>query len=235
MNAKSFPFFTLRRALRLLAYALLGVLLILLLAVYSLYLSAQRAPDFYKNLLEVTPEARQSRARSAGEKVRRVENELDHVGRAWQIELTLDELNGYLAVESEKDASPLNIDGFQTPQLGLEGNRVQLAARLDQGAFAGYLHLSMEVALPEPNRLVLKIHRSWLGKLSLSREKAAQQIDQALREGGLQTTLDTEAEIPTITLDLDLKYEGKLEIVLESLEIENETIKLGGTTRLLSR
>ncbi|MDR1142147.1 MAG: hypothetical protein LBL62_10675, partial [Planctomycetaceae bacterium] len=99
------PSMTRRKIFRLIAYILTGIFLIFLLILYSLYLSAQRLPDFYKKSLAVDPAIQQLRNKETLHKIGDLNNAIQKIGESWQAVFTEDDLNAYFAVELTKEGA----------------------------------------------------------------------------------------------------------------------------------
>ena len=221
---------TRRQLLRLVSYSLLGILAVFLLILYSLYLSAQRAPRFYRDALTVSGEMQGLRNKEMLRKVRNFSNDIQKTDQPWQGVFTIDELNAYLATEVAKKDSNLFPKEVSEPRLSIFGRRIDFACRLKRNDFSGILHLAFGVSLPEPNRLTLRIREARLGRIPISRDLPEGILFDALEKGGYGPVRGTEAGDPTITVSLKLDlYKGK-SVLLESLEMGDGAVRLSGQT-----
>lgn len=221
---------TRRQLFRLISYVLLGVLLLFLLIVYSLYLSAQRLPDFYKESLAVSPELRQVQNKRMREKIINLNNSVQNTGKPWSIQFSEDDLNAYFAVELAREGSNILPRDITEPRLTFSDRQLDFACRVEQGSLAGILHLMVGLEIPEPNRLSIRIKNARLGKLPISREIPAKMLAEALEKAGYKVRQSTTADDPVVSFMLDLKYGKDLKVNLESLSLVDGAVQISGET-----
>lgn len=221
---------TRRQLLRLISYSLLGILFLFLLILYSLYLSAQRPPKFYRDALAVSDEIEELRNKEMLRKVRNLNNDVQKTDRPWQGDFSVDELNAYLATEVAKPGSNLFPKEISEPRLSISGRKIEFACRVERNEFAGILHLTCSLTLPEPNRMTLRIREARLGRIPISRKLSEQILFEMLEKNGYRPVRGNEAGDPTLSVELGLKYGKGKAIRLETLDIENGSVQLSGQT-----
>ncbi len=219
-----------RQTFRLISYSLLAVFLLLLLTLYALYLSAQRPPKFYRENLDVAADIQQTRNKEMLRKVRILNNEIQKTDAPWEGSFSNEELNGYLAVEVGKESSNLFPQEVKEPRLIVHDHQLDFACRLEQGQLTGILHLAIDVAIPEPNRLTLRLKKVAFGRLPISKERPTQLLLDALRKQGYEVAEGTMNGDPTLTIPLDLKYGKDKKIRLENVELLEGGLRISGTT-----
>lgn len=219
-----------RRLFRFIAYTLLGVLVIFLLILYSIYLSSQRSPDFYREALAVVEEIQVVQNKGMLDKVRVLNNDVQKTETPWQGSFTDDEINAYLAVECTKPGADLIPREVQSPRIAIAPGRIDLACRLEQGAFSGILHVAFSANLPEPNRLALRIREARFGKLPVSRTRSAKLLREFLEKNGYPVVESAEGGDPTLSFPLKLKYGKDKSIRLEEIVLRDGEILFSGTT-----
>ncbi|MDR2116962.1 MAG: hypothetical protein LBP87_11345 [Planctomycetaceae bacterium] len=230
MTQSTPPTMTRRKIFRLIAYILTGIFLIFLLILYSLYLSAQRLPDFYKKSLVVDPEIQQLRNKETLQKIGNLNNAIQKTGEPWQAVFTADDLNAYFAVELEKEGTNLFPKEIIEPRLTFSDRQVDVACRVTRGAFSGTLHLSLGLTFPEPNRLVIRVKKAKFGKLPISKEVPVKFIMNTFKEKSYQVQQGMEAGDPTITVVFDIKYDNERLILLNGITFQDGSVHLSGTT-----
>jgi hypothetical protein len=220
-----------RRVFRFISYVLLGVIFLFLLILYSLYLSAQRLPDFYKKSLTVDRDTQEFRNELMSQKIDRLNDDLQNTGSPWQTQFTSDDLNAYFAVElsQEKDGENLLPKEIYEPRLTFSDQQTEFACRIEHGSFSGILHLTLALTLPESNRLKIRILNAKLGKLPISKEIPLRYLVEALEKKSYSVQQGTEAGDPTVTITLDVKYASG-SVQLDHLIFQNGTIQLSGST-----
>jgi len=219
-----------RRINRLVAYSLLVVMLVLLLVLYALYLSAQRPPRFYRDGLNVAVDVLQTRNKEMLRKIRLLNNDIQKTDDLWEGSFSNDELNGYLAVEVEKESSNLFPKGVKQPRLTVGDRRLDFACRIEEGSVSGILHLAIDATMVEPNRLMLRLKHVALGRLPISKERPKRLLLDALQKQGYTVTEGTMDGDPTFTISLDLSYGKDKAISLESVELLDGGLRISGTT-----
>lgn len=225
---------TRRRLFRLISYILLGILLIFLLIVYSLYLSAQRMPDFYKASLAVS----EDRQRTLNDEMRHriidlnnaVETSVSKEEKTWTAGFSAEELNAWFAVELPRDDSKILPPEIMEPRLAFSDRQLDFACRFEQESFVGILHLTLGLEVPEPNRLAIRIRNARLGTLPISRDIPARLLVDALEKKGYEVRQSSAAGDPVISFVLDLKHGKKRKIQLENLTIQDGAVRISGET-----
>ena len=219
-----------RRINRLIAYSLLAVFLVLLLTLYALYLSAQRAPRFYRDSLEVAFDVQETRNKEMLRKVRELNNDLQKTDTPWEGSFSNEELNGYLAIEVEKESSNLFPKEVKQPRLAVRGRRLDFACRIEEGPVTGMLHVAIDATIMEPNRLTLRLKHVALGRLPISKERPKKLLVDALRKRGYDVTEGTTDGDPTFTIPLDLSYGKDKAIFVEKIELLEGGLRISGIT-----
>lgn len=216
-----------RKIFRFIAYALLAVLTVFLLILYLIYLSAQKPPEFYQRSLEIPIETQHVRNKEVTRTLRNLNNAVQSTDKPWQGEFTDADLNAFLAVETSKPGANLLPKELREPRLSFSSRTVDLACRIEEGAFTGILHLGLSLTLPEPNRLSIRIREARIGKLPMSRDRAALVLQETLKKQGIEARLTNEAGDPVLSFPLKLNV-GKNQIVLEELDIQNGVVRFSG-------
>jgi hypothetical protein len=229
-NATTTTTMTRRKIFRLIAYILTGIFLILLLILYSLYLSAQRLPDFYKKTLAVDDAIQQLRNNEMRHKIGNFNNALQKVGESWQAVFTAEDMNAYFAVELTKEGANLFPNEIIEPRLAFSDRQVDFACQITQGSFSGVLHLTLGLTLPEPNRLMIRIKNAKLGKLPISKEIPVKFLVQAFEKKSYQVQQGKESGDPVITVTLNMQYGKNCLVLLDGITFQDGIVHLSGTT-----
>jgi len=219
-----------RRLFRYIAYALLVILTLLLLLLYSVYLSAQRSPRFYRVALATSKETLEFRNKEMRKKIISLNNDVQKTDAPWQGDFSADDLNAFLAIEAVKGDTPLFPPGIVDPRLSFSAKTVDVAFRVDQGPFTGVLNLSLGLTVPEPNRITLRLRSARLGTIPISKDLPLRLLTEALEKKGYAVVPGTEAGDPTLSFSLDLKYGKDKILFLENFEIVDGAVRFSGTT-----
>ncbi|MDR2644272.1 MAG: hypothetical protein LBC74_15940 [Planctomycetaceae bacterium] len=224
------PKLTLRQILKLSVYIFLGLLLILFLIFYLLYLSAQREPEFYREAKSVPIEVQQTRNAAVVDKIRTLNNDFQNRNKSWSGTFTAEEINAYLAVEATKAGANLLPPDLQEPRIAFVSGSVVIASKVRQRGLSAILNISLGVTMPEPNKLVFRMRSSQAGALPFSKDYIAQVIADVLRRKWGNVTQGNEGGDPTFTIQLNLKNSTGRKIRVESFEIRPGVIQFAGTT-----
>lgn len=219
-----------RQLFRLFAYVLLGICLILLLVLYALYLSAQKLPDFYRKSLSVPEESHLLQHERMRHKIGQLNNDLQRTEEKWEINVTDSDLNGFFAVESAKSENLFPPEIF-SPRLSFSKRQIDFACRIEQGTVTGILHLSVQMTLPEPNRVMLRIKSAKLGRLPISKKLPARMLADALLKKEYDVQTDFDGDEPSITVTFDWKYAKKYSIELDALSVQDGVLQLSGSSK----
>jgi hypothetical protein len=229
-DLSSKPKLTFRQILKISIYIFLGLLLILFLIFYLLYLSAQREPEFYREAKNVPIEVQQTRNAAVVDKIRTLNNDFQSRSKKWSGTFTAEEINAYLAVEAKKPGANLLPSDLDEPRIVFLSGAVGIACRVRQRGLSAVLNLSLGASMPEPNKLVFRMKSSQAGTLPLSKDYIAQIIADVLRRQWGNVTQGNEGGDPTFTIQLNIKNSAGRKVKVESFEIRPSVIQFSGTT-----
>jgi hypothetical protein len=224
------PKLTMRQIMKMSLYIFLGLLLILFLVFYLLYLSLQREPEFYREAKNVPLDVQQTRNAVVVDKIRQLNNDFQSRSKSWFGTFTSEEINAYLAVEATKpDANFLPPELFE-PRIAFSAGSVEIASKVRQRGLTAVLNISLGAAMPEPDKLVFKMRYSQAGALPLSKDYIANVIANVLRKKWGNVTQGNDGGEPTFTVQLNIKNSAGKKVKVESFEIRPGVIQFSGTT-----
>ncbi|MDR1052696.1 MAG: hypothetical protein LBL39_00820, partial [Planctomycetaceae bacterium] len=212
------PKLTFRQILKLSVYIFLGLLLILFLVFYLLYLASQREPEFYREAKSVPMEVQQTRNAAVLDKIRTLNNDFQSRSKNWTGTFTADEINAYLAVEATKPGANLLPSDLAEPRIAFSSGSVEIASKVRQRGFTAVLNISLGATMPEPDKLVFKMRHSQAGALPLPKERISQIIADVLRRKWGNVTQGNEGGDPTFTIQLNIKNSNGRKVNVESFE-----------------
>ena len=124
-------------------------------------------PAFFHSRLDAgqAPEA----ARAARRLVTKVAAVQAAAGRPgpWELAITDDELNAWLAIDLPRNHSRLLAEGVVAPRVAFERRRLAVAARVKLGPLEAVVSLALDVRLREPNQIELAVADARLGAIPL--------------------------------------------------------------------
>ncbi|MDR1483503.1 MAG: hypothetical protein LBT09_01625 [Planctomycetaceae bacterium] len=224
------PKLTFRQIMKMAVYIFLGLLLILFLIFYLLYLSAQREPEFYREAKNVPIEVQQTRNIAVVDKIRKLNNDFQNRNKSWSGTFTAEEINAYLAVEATKSGANLLPPDLQEPRIAFSAGSVEIASKVRQRGLTAVLNISLGATMPEPNKLVFKMRSSQAGALPFPKDYIANVIADVLRKKWGNVTQGSEGGESTFTIQLNLKNSAGRKVKVESFEIRPGVIQFSGTT-----
>jgi hypothetical protein len=220
-----------RKGLRITLLATCGVLLVVAIALFVLYLAARQVPEFYRQAMTADPLAQKQASGRMMENAARLNNSLRTDGR-WQSECTAEEINGWLATELPRSEPPVLPPELHDPRVAIDPDGITLAARAEGGGLAGVVSLKLDVYLESPQVLALRIRKAragavpWpLGEITRSITQAAEHADLPLR--WRQADGDPVALITIPALRIEHRV---MAVRLDSVRLEKGRIVLTGTS-----
>lgn len=230
------PFNTLsprEKIFRRIYFGLLVAFLLFLLFLFSLifvYFAVRREPDFYRQAVQLTPEAARPKSEATVRKLTQLYTETQQPESEWDIILSQDEINAWFTVELEGSNAGTLPPGIDRPRVSIHDGKIDLAAHLEYGAAKGVIHLSGSAKMWEPNLLAIRIRNVNFGLIPFSKDTAIQILTDAIRSNGLDIEQAEEGGDPVILLKLSPKAKNKIPIMLDDVRIEGDELRFSGST-----
>ena len=185
--------------------AVLAVILSLVAvaAAFLLYRMSQWQPAFYDQSVRID----RGLARREGDQFERnvlaVHNEVVD-NRSWQVAISHDQVNGWLATTLPEKFPEMLPDFIQDPRVEFRSRQAELACRYQGPRFSAVASLVIEPFLTEqPNVIALRVRHARLGALPGLKKKLVEQVSREARRRGvpLQWTQVDSDPVALITLD----------------------------------
>jgi hypothetical protein len=214
--------------------AIAGVSLIAI-CVTVVYFASQQPPRFYRQAMAASP----ADALRHGEHFERaaldLHNSAQHVGR-WEISLTADEINGWLAIDLPAKFPRLLPTGISDPRVAIDGDVFHLAVRYHRGGVDTVLSISGEAYLTaQTNEVAIRLDSARAGLVPIPLGRVIQEInDRAERsDANLRWTEVKGSPVALLRLSLESNHSERRS-VLDRLDTRPGQILLAGRTELLS-
>jgi hypothetical protein len=217
---------------RIRRFGFLGVTVAVLVAasVVGLYRASQSVPDFYETALEIESDA----AGQAGDELERqvvaMANDLQE-GERWELVLTDQQVNGWLATDLTEKFPELLPPQLQQPRVSFQDETTYVACQLHSGKVTTVLSLQLDPYLTQqPNEIAVRVRRVRAGMLPVPLTKLLDQISDAARRSGLSLRWSQEDGDPVALLALPVERpEIRSGVLLEQLDVATGALVVSGT------
>ncbi len=209
---------------------LLGCLVVLaLLALLMLYIATRHVPGFYREAMEIPQgklEKGSDRMLRQAAALESAVNKEEH----WEVLVTAEEINGWLAVDLEKNHPNALPPTLRDPRVAIDKNGITVACRFEQDGTRTILSLTIAPSVPEPNVVALRIVLARAGLLPMPLEKVFDRISKTARK--MQLHLECRGgDDPVALLSLpDSKDDGRI-VRIETIRLGDGEIYIAGTTK----
>mgnify|MGYP007106925093 CR=1 FL=1 len=213
-----------------------GILLVAVVILLCVYWASQTVPDYYKHAIEI-PRARQ--LSNAAELEETIDLVKDDLRRAEEIslELTQDQINGWLATRLGSNGRMKLPAGVELPQIVLQPDSAILAFKIDKENFSCVVSIKMNVRLStDMQQLEFAIEEIHAGSLPVAIKRVFYELENAMNRSKIPFSWvpgsDRRKAIVELPADLLKDVEGPLSektITAESLEIKFERLKVTAT------
>lgn len=217
------------RKQRLLVVVFVGLLLIAAGFGFFSY-QVQQVPEFYERAIAAPVVEQQQAAEQFEHQAIELQNQIRRE-HDWQIEITADEVNGWLAtVLPEKFHGTLPPE-VSEPRVAIEQDRLHIAAKVQIRGIPTIVSIVLSAFLTdEPNTIAIRVHKVAAGNVPLPLAKYLEQITaEAAKSNVLIRWQEVDGD-PQAIVTLPLAEPGdKRLIVVRSLQLLPGTVTAAGT------
>lgn len=174
-----------RKWLRIVLVSAVGLLLVAAAGLFVVWRASRQVPEFYQEAIHGDPEVQAEASDAMLQRATTLASDLKQEGR-WEASFTADQINGWLAVDLVKNHSGQLPPSVSDPRVAIEPDRLTVACRFHEGAVDSVLSLSVDVYLPEPNVVAVRIHQARAGALPLPLDSVLDRISEAARRSDLR-------------------------------------------------
>ncbi len=209
---------------------LLGCFAVLaLLALLMLYIAVRHVPVFYREAMEIPRgklEKGSDRMLRQAAALESAANKEEH----WEVLVTAEEINGWLAVDLEKNHPNALPATIRDPRVAIDKNGITVACRFEQDGTRSILSLTIAPSVPEPNVVALRIVRARVGLLPVPLGKVLDRISKMARKMHLHLECRG-GDDPVALLSLPNSEDGGRIVRIETLRLGDGEIYIAGTTK----
>ena len=153
------------RYLRRILWIVAGLSAIGCVTLFALYRASQAVPDFYREALISEPVTASIASDQFEQQVRALRKELQH-GEDWELALTDEQVNGWLATDLPDKFPGLLPEQFESPRVAFRGEAIQVACRVDLGSLRAIASFKLIPSLTaNPNQLAVRLVGVKAGRL----------------------------------------------------------------------
>jgi uncharacterized protein YpmS len=210
-----------------------GLLLLAAVAVFVLYRAARHVPEFYRRALEADQAAQAKAADRMERQAFDLTGKLQEPGD-WQMAVTAEEINGWLAVQLPKQFPRLLPPAMADPRVAIEPGRILLGCRYQQGGLDSVLSLVLVPYVPQPGVLALRIAQARAGLVPLPTDGVLKTVAEALRAAkvevdGKRQPADGQSVLRITLPTIPGKHRKR--VCIDNLQLRAGELFLEGTTQ----
>jgi hypothetical protein len=217
-----------RRAIRfiLITVVVVGV------AIWVIYASAQKEPEFYQVALSLSEQAQAEQGDGFEKQLIELQNNA-RTQRQWQAVFTEVQINGWLASDfSEKfpNSLPRNVSD---PRVGIEQDMLRIAFRFNSTRVKGIVQAEADAFCTEiPGQIAVRIRSVRSGLVPIPMNSIADRVSAALRRLGARVQWTEIDRDPVALIDLppDKVKFGNKRITIEAIQLLEQQLVLTGTS-----
>jgi hypothetical protein len=203
---------------------------ILGIAVWILYLSAQKEPKFYQQALAISEQTLAAEGDEFEKRVLELQNDA-RTKIEWQVVFTESQLNGWLAADLSKkfpNALPPQVSDLR---VGLSKDDLRIACRVKSGRFKGIVQARADAFCTDvPGQIAIQVKQVGTGLLPIPINSIADRVSESLRRVGLPvewSEIDSDP-VALISLPGDTMKIGDHRIQIESIQMLEKKMVVSG-------
>jgi len=196
----------------------------------GLYRASQHVPEFYEQALTGDAKATEHASDEMIEQAAALATEIRR-GGAWEAVFTAEQINGWLAVDLERNYPDLLPSSLSDPRVAIEPDQMWIACRLERGNLKSVVSMAADVYLAEPNVIALRIRRARAGLLPLPLDKVLDKISEKASELDLEIRWRQAEGDPVVEISVPPpRDEDDKAVRIEALRLGEGQFYLSGST-----
>jgi hypothetical protein len=202
-------------------------------ALWCVVAASRRAPEFYRQALAASPAALAQDGQRFEHDALDLHNQLQEEGH-WQALLTQDEINGWLATDLPAKFPKLLPPGVSQPRLAIEDGKFRVAVHYQRGRVDTVLSLTGEAYLTaQPNEVAVRLDAARAGLVPVPLARFIDEISAhaARADLPLRWSEVRGAPVALLRVPLNLNDDGKRQVLLDRVELQDATLLLAGRTQ----
>lgn len=219
-----------RKWLRIVLFSAVSLLLLAAIGLFFVWRASRRVPEFYQEAIRGDRTRLAEASDAMLQRATALSSDVKQDG-PWEATFTAEEINGWLAVDLVENHSGQLPPAMSDPRVAIQPDGLTLACRFKQGYIDTVLSLAVDVYLPEPNVVALRICKARAGSLPLPLDDVLRRIDEAAQRSRLGIKWRQADGDPVAYLSLP-SSDGQREIVeIDTLRLDEGEIYIAGSTQ----
>ena len=218
-----------RRWRLILAVGLAAILGLIAAGLGFLTYEVQQVPEFYQQAIVAPVVEQQQAAEHFEQQALELRNQIRR-DDDWRLELTAEEVNGWLATVLPEKFANLLPPEISEPRVAVEQDRLHLAARYHTRGVTTVVSIELSAFLTKDSNVVaVRIHKAAAGNVPLPLGQYLEQITSEAAKRGVYVRWQEIAGDPQAIVTLPLEAGDKRQIVIRSLELKPGELIATGT------
>jgi hypothetical protein len=218
-----------KRYLKIAGWVAGSLLLLVVIGLFALWRASQVVPEFYEQALAADPAAERGACETMLQKSTLLASDVRKTGR-WEGLFTIDEINGFLAVDLEENHRSSMPPEISAPRIVLDEGQLKMACRARQGGVSTVLSLSVDLYLAEPNVVGIRLRSVRAGAVPLPMNRVMEQIRAAGDRQGMVVRWQEAEGDPVALVRFRPTVDGGKPVVIDTLELADGEIYVAGET-----
>ncbi len=207
-----------------------GLLLVLVIVIFSLYAASHYVPAFYRQAVAIDPRTQEDASHRMLQQATALDGAMKEKGD-WKALFTADEINGWLAVDLVRNHPNALPPTLRNPRVSITRNQVTVACLAESNHYWSVVSLTVEPYLPEPNVLALRIVRARAGLLPVPLRQVLDWLTQAAQNLQLHLQWRQAGGDPVAMLSLPAdRAADARRVQVQTLRLGEGKIYVAGTT-----
>ncbi|MCE5269457.1 MAG: hypothetical protein LLG00_16395 [Planctomycetaceae bacterium] len=217
------------RKKRILLVSSLMLVAVVALLLVGLWLVVSHEPAFYRRTLAVDA----AKLAKASDRMVRHVAAMHNIGQRsgrWEVVITADELNGWLAVDRAKNHPNMLPPTMHDPRVAIDTTGITAACRFEHGAVTSVLSLKVKPYLSATNVIGLRIVRGRAGALPLPLSQVLESLSEAARAADVSLQWKHTHGDPVALFSVPVNEESSRIVQIETIELRDGEIYIAGST-----
>lgn len=200
---------------------------------FLLYSASRHEPQFYRQALQIEPEAQREAGDALEQSVLNLHNSARDEGR-WEAVFTEAQINGWLAADLPEKFPHMLPAGTDLPRVSIDPEQIKIACRYQRGKVNTVISFNLGVNLTtEPNTLAVRVSKVRAGALPVPLKRFLAPITKAGADSDIELRWSQVDGDPVALVTVPHQHEdyAHREIYLESIEMRDGEIALAGRTQ----
>jgi len=195
----------------------------------ALYQVTQHVPRFYREALVADQEVHKQACDQVLRRISTLSNDLRN-GRPWQLQLSAEEINGWLAVDLPRNYPDALPPEAETPRVAIDGNLVRVAVRVRRGGFRTVVSLVLEPYLSKPDEVAVRIRSLRAGGLPIPFGQILDNFSETIQQSGLKLQWRQTDGDPVAVISVVARNTGRGQIHLAKFQLADGKVLVSGTS-----